>query len=754
MDTAVIAPRNGPEPRHRLDCRPDPERLPFETGENSGAPRSPREKEEDMTFKTPLNRSNVTRRNRLAWGLLLSAATAVSATSYAPNARACGGLFCNAAQPVNQAAERILFSTNDDGTVTAVIEIQYEGPAQEFAWVLPVPAGQVDVGVGSTISLDRIEAQSNPLYILNVTTDPSCFADNGADPTTGATGATPRAPGVAQDSAGQPNVVVVASGTAGPYDYEQISVNPALDDPAQVAVDWLIENNYDVGELGPDVLRPYLEQEMNLLAFRLTKNSDTGSIRPIRLKYESDQPFIPLRPTAVAANPDMGIKVWVLGDSRAIPQNYRHLELNEARLDWFNSNATYNDVVIAAADEAGGQGFVTEQAGPAANFTEAAYATWEQDNWDNLRTGQFGSLEQFFQSAVNVFGSYDGFVDVIADSSTVPLREGATAAQFIGCVSCYFQVDVPVRNEAYPPTSYDPETDPLTAIDVATFLAEMNRLVISPLADTRTMFEENSTVTRFYTTMSADEMTEDPAFDYNPELEDVSNTHTANQVMQCNAETEWRIELEQGIVLEGNGRTWPVTEDSAMPFNLRILQLSTSGEGNVVEDNAISVGEMLVDLGIGSGTEELLPLDLPTVETDDDITSDDADDASSSDDDGTEAIDAGAADDADDGQMDDDDDDATPTDDDSTARDDDDDDSANGGDAGAASDDDDDDANDSVSGDADDDGCGCVVAGKRSSPASLAWLGLLGGALFARRRRASASVSPSAATSSDSAHFQ
>ena len=39
-------------------------------------------------------------------------------------AQACGGLFCAAAAQVNQAAERIIFSKNADGTVTAVVQIQ------------------------------------------------------------------------------------------------------------------------------------------------------------------------------------------------------------------------------------------------------------------------------------------------------------------------------------------------------------------------------------------------------------------------------------------------------------------------------------------------------------------------------------------------------------------------------------------------------------------------------------------------------
>lgn len=42
--------------------------------------------------------------------------------------------------PVQQTAERVLFSINDDQTVTAVLEVRFEEHAAPFAWVLPVPS--------------------------------------------------------------------------------------------------------------------------------------------------------------------------------------------------------------------------------------------------------------------------------------------------------------------------------------------------------------------------------------------------------------------------------------------------------------------------------------------------------------------------------------------------------------------------------------------------------------------------------------
>jgi hypothetical protein len=57
----------------------------------------------------------------------------------APIALACGGLFCQNS-PVDQNAERIIFTQNGDGTISAIIQIQYTGFDDDFSWVLPLPS--------------------------------------------------------------------------------------------------------------------------------------------------------------------------------------------------------------------------------------------------------------------------------------------------------------------------------------------------------------------------------------------------------------------------------------------------------------------------------------------------------------------------------------------------------------------------------------------------------------------------------------
>ena len=64
-----------------------------------------------------------------------------------------------------------------------------------------------------------------------------------------------------------------------------------------------------------------------------------------------------------------------------MPANYKALELNEALINWFNPMSTYNDVVSAAADEAGGQGFVTELAGDSDTLDERVLTRLRVQQW-------------------------------------------------------------------------------------------------------------------------------------------------------------------------------------------------------------------------------------------------------------------------------------------------------------------------------------------------------------------------------------
>ena len=464
--------------------------------------------------------------------------------------------------------------------MTAVVQIQYTGPSEEFAWVLPVP-GIPDVAVSSDLAFTRLQTSSNPQYSLTVDIEGTCRQSAVPSFDCGGEGGSGDQDAGGGADGGAPEVL--ASGTVGPYDFVVIQIDDAFENAGDVAVQWLTDEGYDVVAPGGDpadvaeIFGSYLENGMNLLAFRLTKGNDTGSIRPIRITYPTERPMIPIRPTAVAANPDMGVMVWVLGQERAVPINYKALELDEALIDWTTGGSNYNQVVIAAANEAGGQGFVTERAGPSSDYDQVVFSEFDEDTWQSLQERVLvDQAAEVFLEASFSYGNWDGFRDVVEPllPSEIDLDD------FISCPGCYL--------------------NDLEGVDAISLLAGLNTDVIQPMRKTQELLDSLPYVTRLYTTMSAPEMDLDPEFDFNPDLPAVSNSHSARQVIECAGnlflfEAPWRVELEDGRVIRGQGGGWPFTPGTpgSLPANARVLELTTSGAGTVVTDNSELIAELL-----------------------------------------------------------------------------------------------------------------------------------------------------------------
>jgi hypothetical protein len=515
----------------------------------------------------------------------LLCAAALTASAFLPRAAAaCGGFFCNRAQPVNQAAEGIIFADNGDGTVTAVIQIQYQGPSQNFSWLLPIASvikADSDIGVASNLAFQRLQSATNPNYTLNTKVEGTCREQNfpsvSGGPTASSGGfASAGAPGAALDM----GVRVEASGVVGAFEWTEISLDKStIADPAAAAVTWLTANGYDVPSSAPALLGPYLQQGLYLLALKLTKGADTGSIRPIVLTYQGTQPSIPIKLTAVAANDDMGVLTWVLGKSRSVPQNYLSLELNEARINWFNAAANYNSVVTDAANDAQGQGFVTEFAGPSSKLKAQVWTAFDDSSWTSFKSTVFQSFSDFFSRAYGQYGQWDGFWDATKAGVTLPV--GVAFEDFKLCPNCN------AKKITFTPSAY---------------LAALEKSVIQPVKSVQTLIDAHPEMTRMYTTMSADEMTLDPLFAFNADLPDVDNQHTADRIIECDPslyqfEAPWRIELPQGSVVRGTAadaqsQIWPSALDKQPP-NLLIVRSSETGKGKVIEDNSAAINDGL-----------------------------------------------------------------------------------------------------------------------------------------------------------------
>lgn len=464
-------------------------------------------------------------------------------------AAACGGFFCSLV-PINQAAEQIIFKQlgND---VTAVVQIQYVGEAENFSWVVPVP-GVPTFSVGSNLLFQTLEPLTRPSFNLTESGE-VCLGDlPNMDVSPVATTAIP-------EGAADSDVDVVASETVGPYDVQVIH----SDDPEALA-NWLVDNNYDLSDRGEALIEPYVTAGMNFVVLKLSQGQGVGDIQPLVMNYLTEEVMIPIRLTAVAAADDMGVLVWLLGEGRAVPTNYPHVTVNYSQVDWFNGSQnaylSYQQLVADAMDEAGGQGFATD------------YAGTELDAWAALSLVKEQANEQLMQLSATASGA-----DYMRLATAAPAGLSVTRLLEI------FAIDLPLPEGVSTGVYWDGGqlsalfTDQQLASSRATVESEIYDTLIVGINDSFDVFEAPHYLTRLYTRLSAAEMTLDPILDFNPTMAGQSLLRQASLVSACVDDvTQWSVTLGEGtgrageLIMDGVGL--PPTYFSALPVEQSFVQ--------------------------------------------------------------------------------------------------------------------------------------------------------------------------------------
>ena len=448
------------------------------------------------------------------------------------SALACGGFFCSTF-PMNQVAERILFVVGE-GVVSTHVQIQYNGDAPDFAWILPVPSPP-DLQVTHNEVFRQLQFATQPSFQLNFDEDEDCgfffFATVEMDDASRADG----------------GVQVVSEERVGPYD----TVVVTADDAASITT-WLTDNNYNLGELGAQLLQPYVDEGYYFVALRLAADREVGDLQPIALTYPADKPGIPIRLTAVATAPNLGVLAWILGTERAIPSNYLHVEINEARIDWFNGGFNYPAVVTEAANEAGGQAFATDYAGPSQIMRERIFQEGRFD-LDRLRTIEdpVEFIDQLLRQGFPRDAQMQALLRRHIPMTPRVLEEGVLQVMFGGDVEAYQAAE---QDGWLPAAAEQSFYNNLAAyeewiedeFDLAALADEIGDVIVEPLRAAQDLFGDFPYLTRLYTTLSAEEMTVDPMFSFNPDLPDVSNFRMADARWEC---PEGKEEDPQEVVL-------------------------------------------------------------------------------------------------------------------------------------------------------------------------------------------------------------
>lgn len=474
---------------------------------------------------------------------------------------ACGGFFCQTL-PIDQAGEQIVFR-KDSSQITAMVQIQFEGEASDFGWVVPVPSTP-EIDIGNNAVFTALDLATRPQFNLT-------RSGQACEVSVLATSSGGDASVDENDSVADSGVIVESVEEVGSYIATVISGT----DPQAVA-NWLLERNYQLTADGAGLLAPYVEDGMKFVALKLQDNRDEGSIQPLILKYQSEKPVIPIRLTAVAALEDMGVLVWVVGDARAVPENYLHVTPNYTRLNWYtgssNAYASYQSLITDAMNEAGGQGFATDYAGRFNNLGSRLPSA------EGLRNSlnQLGSLgnADFITGTLSAFGSDPSVLSALA--AVLPLPDGQTA-------SLYF-------DQTALSVSYTGEELAAARAALDTFIRDD---VIEPTRVSVDLLDDNRYLTRLYTTLSADEMTVDPAFVFNSDMGEQQLDRNANLDASCvNDQTKWTLTLG-----EGTGRNDVMVIDAVGPVPLaapamdqaaswKVERTSNSGLPVVADENS------------------------------------------------------------------------------------------------------------------------------------------------------------------------
>jgi hypothetical protein len=498
---------------------------------------------------------------------LSMAAGLVALVAASGPARACGGFFCNQPNtptdlPVAQTGENVLFAMDPLPSglhrLEAHIQIFYTGPADRFSWVVPTDA-MPTLDIGSNAVFAALDPATRPKLMLTRTREGVCNDDR---PGVGFGGSASDARGNAapeEETNGKgPGVQVTFRGSIGPFD----AVVVKADDPGRLKA-WLAENMYYLSDEGSQLIDAYVQEGKFFVALKLLPGKGVDAIQPIVLRMEGPGPCVPLRLTAVASLPDLRVNLWVLARHRVVPENYFEITLNEAKLDWLNGGGNYQDLIKTAANEAGGNAFTVEYAGPPSVVGPLLPANLDLSRLAFPASRQAAELELSAQG-------------LLGDPEVTQLLDQ------------YFARPVPEMSLA----------------------ALLEAQVVKPRRAAEALFASHAKLTRLVTFISPDEMKVDPTFFENSTLPDLSNIRRATAVLQCGAReysscnAPMRVELADGKKVFyrapanggwcGGGAS-ELESLAQMPSLERGWRRATTGEGALQFDNRAAIGAALAD---------------------------------------------------------------------------------------------------------------------------------------------------------------
>jgi hypothetical protein len=184
-----------------------------------------------------------------------------------------------------------------------ILSVSFEGDAEDFAWVIPVP----NLPEIAVTDAELFRELSDFTAIEVPSPGFGCFFG-------------PAAPG------DQDGVDVIEEQVVGPYATAILSATNAT-----ALADWLNANGYIFPEDGEEIVSEYIEKEWYFVATKINAVEEgtnytlaEGAIEPIVLSFASNQTVYPLRISSLSASTEElpEVLLYVLADHVMVPEQY------------------------------------------------------------------------------------------------------------------------------------------------------------------------------------------------------------------------------------------------------------------------------------------------------------------------------------------------------------------------------------------------------------------------------------------------
>ncbi|MDB4931945.1 MAG: hypothetical protein JWM10_4429, partial [Myxococcaceae bacterium] len=287
--------------------------------------------------------------------LFLVAAVGLPTLAAPRAADACGG--CFAPSETNQVVTDHLMVMALHGSESILWDqIRYSGRPEDFSWVLPIQ-GTATIELASGAFFDT----------LAQTTAPTVTAPSPVCPGAGRGGLF-----AASDSATSAGsfenggVQVISTAIVGPY--QTVTLRSS---DADALSTWLRANNYAIPTSIQPVIQHYTDLRMDFLALRLRPGEGVQAMQPVRVRFATPSPVLPLRMVAAGIADKVGVSLFVFSEGRSEAMNFPNALVDRARVSWDYATNTSNYAAMfrAAIAPSSGRAWVTEAALPSDNLS-------------------------------------------------------------------------------------------------------------------------------------------------------------------------------------------------------------------------------------------------------------------------------------------------------------------------------------------------------------------------------------------------